>query len=76
MNDNNLNNNIGNNSQDSTYHATSNLNTAIENPQANIGSATRINIQDNINLETNNNNNNINNINNENITYQPNIMNT
>lgn len=42
MNDNNLNNNDNN---VGTYHATTNLNTAIENPQMNVNSATGINIK-------------------------------
>lgn len=44
MNDNNLNNNDNN---VGTYRATSNLNTAIENPQINLNSATGINMRDN-----------------------------
>ena len=43
MNDNNLNSNTTNNN---TYKATSNLNTAIENPQINVNSATGVNMQD------------------------------
>ena len=42
MNDNNLNNNSN---KVNTYRATSNLNTAIENPQINVNSATGINIK-------------------------------
>ena len=45
MNDNELMNN-SNNQTVGTYRATSNLNTAIENPQINIGSAVGVNIQD------------------------------
>ena len=45
MNDNNLNNNSNNNGTN-TYRATSNLNTAIENPQINVNSATGVNMQD------------------------------
>lgn len=40
MNDNNLNQNAG------TYKATTNLNTAIDNPQINVNSATGVNVQD------------------------------
>lgn len=48
MNDNNINNNSN---KVGTYRATSNLNTAIENPQINVNSATGINIKN-----SNNNN--------------------
>lgn len=73
MNDNNLNNNDLNNNKVNTYHATSNLNTAIENPQINVSSATGVNIKDsgynnyaenNINNNTNFLNNNFNQSNN------------
>lgn len=56
MNGNRLNSN-DNNNDTSTYKATSNLNTAIENPQINVNSATSINIQglnNNDNVDTNN----------------------
>ena len=85
MNDNNLNNNnIDSNFQNGTYRATSNLNTAIENPQVNIGNAMGINIQENgynnknttDNNSTNMNNNFANSAYNTNINYQqPNIEN-
>lgn len=62
MNENNLDNN-SNNNDTSTYRATSNLNTAIENPQINVNSATGVNMQDlgYNNYANNNNNNNLNN---------------
>jgi len=47
MNDNNINNNSENPNTTNVYHATTNLNTAIENPQINMGSATGVNIEDN-----------------------------
>lgn len=66
MDDNNLNNNNLNNNKVNTYHATSNLNTAIENPQINVNSATGINIKDSgyNNYAENNINNNTNFLNN------------
>lgn len=46
-----MNNDINNNSENpntsNVYHATTNLNTAIENPTINMGSATGVNIEDN-----------------------------
>lgn len=57
MNDNNLNNNVDNNS-DNTYHATTNLNTAIENPQINMGSVTGVNIEENNYFDNNEQNTN------------------
>ena len=42
MNDNDLKNNT---QENNTYHATSNLNTAIENPQINMNSAVGVNIK-------------------------------
>ena len=59
MNDNNINNN-SDNSNVNTYHATANLNTAIENPEINMWSTTGINIEENNNY-LNNNQNTINN---------------
>ena len=50
MNDNEL---VNNNSNNNTYRATTNLNTAIENPQVNINSAMGVNIQ---NVSENNSN--------------------
>lgn len=66
MNDNNLANNSFNNNNNNTYHATSNLNTAIENPQINVSSATGVNIKDSgyNNYAENNINNNSNFLNN------------
>ncbi len=46
MNDNNLNNNNPE-MPNTTYHATTNQNTAIENPEVNMGGATSVNIQGN-----------------------------
>lgn len=60
MNGNNLDNN-SNNNDTSTYRATSNLNTAIENPQINVNSATGVNMQDLGYNNYANNNNNLNN---------------
>lgn len=60
MNENNLDNN-SNNNDTSTYRATSNLNTAIENPQINVNSATGVNMQDLGYNNYANNNNNLNN---------------
>ena len=54
MNDTNLNKN-SENPNNNTYHATTNLNTAIENPEINMGSVTGINIADNNNINNNNN---------------------
>ena len=53
MDNNNLNNNPETNN---TYHATTNLNTAMENPEFVTGSATGINIEDNTNYQNNNQN--------------------
>ena len=66
MNDNNLNNNNLNDNKVNTYRATSNLNTAIENPQINVNSATGVNIKDSgyNNYAENNINNNSNFLNN------------
>ena len=55
MNDTNLNKN-SENPNNNTYHATTNLNTAIENPEINMGSVTGINIADNNNSNIQNNN--------------------
>lgn len=60
MNENNLDNN-SNNNDTNTYRATSNLNTAIENPQINVNSATGVNMQDLGYNNYANNNNNLNN---------------
>lgn len=55
MNDNDLRNDI---KSENTYHATTNLNTAIENPQVNINSAMGVNIQNTDNGMVSNLNNN------------------
>ena len=55
MNDNDLRNDI---KSENTYHATTNLNTAIENPQVNINSAMGVNIQNTDNDMVSNLNNN------------------